>query len=387
LEESGKSRITDTYKRSFQRIERRKKMKRERFWKLLGIFSFILTTTIFFATAAPAEKDKPIHLNFAAIFPPTGSPAQGIEWWVKEVNKRTEEAVNIKVHWGGTLARSMEMAEAVRTGTADIGDTVWSPYFPEKFALHSIGDHPVPFIDKPLASWLAAEEVSKEFPEFEKELAANNMKRLTYWGVGNVHIISRKPIRKMEDLKGLKVRCSGKLHPVQLKAVGAVPIFIPSVEAFDALQKGVIDASTCTGRWAIDYKYFEAAKYFTKIGMGGDPGQGAMINLDVWNKLPQRTQEVLLKLRDEYPIVYEELDYQETEKAYKTFRKTGVQIIDFPRADLETWKKLPQMNTLSTDWIKFVVEKRGLPESRVSEILRRYKELLEKFSKQYPREY
>jgi TRAP-type C4-dicarboxylate transport system substrate-binding protein len=262
------------------------------------------------------------------------------------------------------LKNAPGVSEAVRTGTADLGDTVWAPYNPEKFVLATIGDFPVGFLDTPLAEWLAAERLAKEFPEFDKELAANNMKRLTYYGVANIHLISRKPIRKLEDLKGLKVRCSGKLHPVQLKAIGAVPIFIPSVEAYDGLQKGVIDASTCTARWAVSFKYYETpAKYFIRIGLGGDPGMGVMINSGV--------------------CIYKET----VEKSYKVMKEAGVEFIDFPKADLETWKKLPVLKEQPEKWIDFVVKARGLSRSRVKEILDRYKELVKEFAQKYPRKF
>jgi len=356
---------------------------------LIGSFCLIVALVAAPFGAAYAKSEKKSKLSYAYYGPSVGAPADCFRWWVNELEERTGGLVTAKIYWGGTLARAMEMAEAVRTGTADLGDTVWAPYNPEKFVLATIGDFPVGFLDTPLAEWLAAERLAKEFPEFDKELAANNMKRLTYYGVGNIHLISRKPIRKLEDLKGLKVRCSGKLHPVQLKAVGAVPIFIPSVEAYDGLQKGVIDASTCTARWAVSYKYYETpAKYFIRIGLGGDPGMGVMINSGVWNKLPQSAQQVLLELRQEFPPVYEEAIYKETvEKSYKVLKEAGVEFIDFPKADLETWKKLPVLKEQAEKWMDFVVKARGLSRSRVKEILDRYKELVKEFAQKYPRKF
>jgi len=364
-------------------------MNNKRFLILGGnvFLALALIAVLFSATIARAEK--PIQLNYAFYGTSIGAVAKTINWWTNEVNKRTFGAVEIKVHWGGTLARVMEMVEAVRTGTADIGDSVWTPYFPERFRLMGIGDFPVPFLDKPLAMWLATEQLTKEFPEFEKELEAVNMKRLTYYGNANIQLISRRPVRKLSDLKGLKVRCSGKLHPRLLKAVGAVPIFIPSSEAFDGLQKGVIDATTCTALWALDYKYHEtAAKYFTNVGLGGDPGEGAMMNLDVWNKLPKDVQDVFMRLREEYPRVHEERLYRETrERGYKTLRDAGVEIIDFSKADREIWKSKPVCEKQGKEWVEVVAKARGMSKARVRKILDRYIELNEAFGKIYPREF
>ena len=354
---------------------------------VIGCLLVLFILAILLIETASAQEKKSITLNYAVVFPPTGVYAEGIKWWAGEVNKRTEGSLTIKIHWGGALARSMEMAEAVRTGTADIGDTVWAPYLPEKLPMHIIADYAIPFHRKPLASWLAVEQLAKEFPEFDGELAANNMRRLTYYGVGNPHLITRKEIRTIGDLKGMKIRCSGKIHPNVLKAVGVVPMFIPSAEAYDALHKGVVDGSTCTSQWAVDYKYYEAARYLTKVGLGGDPGMGAMINLDVWKKLPKQIQEVLLKLREEYPIVYAEADYKQTEMSYPILTNAGVKIVDPPASELETWKNLPQVKALPEEWAKFAADKAKVPLSRTNEILKRYGELREKFGKLYPKEW
>jgi len=364
-------------------------MKKKRLLTLFGNACLLLTLIVVLFSAANARAANPIELNYAFYGPSVGGEADTIKWWAKEVNIRTGGAVTIKVHWGGSLARVMEMLEAVKTGTADIGDSVWTPYFPERFRLMGIGDFPVAFLSKPLAMWLSNMQVSKEFPEYEKELKAVNMKRLTYYGDGNINLISRKPIRKLKDFKGLKVRCSGKLHPRLLKAVGAVPIFIPSAEAFDGLQKGVIDATTCTVGWALDYKYIETpAKYFTKIGLGGDPSSGAMMNLDVWNGLPQSVKEVFMRLRDEYPVHHEEGLYHETTgEGFERMKKAGVEIIDFPKADKEIWKSKPVVNQLGKDWIKVVAKERNLSEARVTKILNRYIELNEAYGKIYPRDF
>lgn len=359
-------------------------MKGKKLLTLIGSVCLILVLAampFLAACPAPAEEEPTIELSYAIDEPSVGATAEFINWWADEVNKRTGGAVTIKVYWGGSLATAMEITDAVRTGTVDIGDMVWGPYFPEKFPLREIGDYPIPFLDHPLAFWKASEQLQEEFPEFNEELAANNMKELTYYGVANIHVISRKPLRSLEDFEGLKVRCAGPLHTKLLEAVGAVPMFKPSVEAFDALQKGVMDASTCTARWSVDYHYNEVAKYFTQIGLGGDANMGAMINLDVWNELPESVQQVFMELREEFPAVVEETYYKWTlEDAYPALEEAGVEIIDLPQSDIETWKSLPVCEELRGEWTQLVLEVHPeLSQSRVDEILSRYLELYAQF--------
>jgi TRAP-type C4-dicarboxylate transport system substrate-binding protein len=108
----------------------------------MGAFWLIIGLTVFFSVVADIKPalaaPAPINLSYAWFQPPIGSNADAIKWWVSEVEKRTQGAVTIKVYWAGTLAKTGEIPEAVRKGTADIGDTVWGTAFPEQFGLYSI---------------------------------------------------------------------------------------------------------------------------------------------------------------------------------------------------------------------------------------------------------
>jgi TRAP-type C4-dicarboxylate transport system substrate-binding protein len=319
--------------------------------------------------------------------PPIGSNADAIKWWVSEVEKRTKGAVTIKVYWGGTLAKTMEIPEAVRTGTADMGDTIWGSAFLDKFGLYAIADWPIPFQRKTLAVWLAVEQLGKEFPEFGETDAACNVKRLTLYGPDTIHVVCRKPITRLEDFKGLKMRCSGAQHTTLLKSVGATPSYVPTMQAYDVIQKGVVDGSTSGVFWMRWYKLAEVAKYFTRIPLGGMPSCGAMINLDVWNKLPQSVQQVFNELREEYPFVAGKMGQEESKECYEYMEKMGVKIIDMPAADIETWKNLPEVKKLSEDWISHMVKHSKISESRLREMLKRHIALYEEYSKRYPMEW
>ena len=112
-----------------------------------------------------------------------------------------------------------------------------------------------------------------------------------------------------------------------------------------------------------------------------------MINLDVWNKLPQNVQRVFLELREEYPLFVAKLQQEEAKVCYKYLEEMKVKIIDLPAADIETWKNLPAVKNLSEDWIKHMVKQTKVSEPRLREMLLRYTGLYTEFSKQYPIEW
>jgi len=81
-------------------------------------------------------------------------------------------------------------------------------------------------------------EYQKKFQP--KEL--NEVKVMYLHGHGPGILHSKKPINKLEDVKGMKIRCTGMAAKIA-GALGATPVAMPMGETYDALSRGVVDAS------------------------------------------------------------------------------------------------------------------------------------------------
>ena len=192
--------------------------------------------------ATAAATQKPIELKLATVAPPQGTAEAELKWFASEVEKRTNGAAKIKIGWAGSFAGPKEMPEAIRTGSIDIAHLPWPVFAPSLFPLHTITERVSPFRgSKPLANWMAATQLHKEFPELDAEYAANNMIRMSWRGNGGQNVETKKPVRTLEDIKGLKMAATGAMFPAMLKAVGAVPVFLTVDQVLDNMQKGVID--------------------------------------------------------------------------------------------------------------------------------------------------
>jgi TRAP-type C4-dicarboxylate transport system substrate-binding protein len=353
---------------------------------LLGIV--IISTLIFTGSASSAASAaEVIKLNLAFAGGPQSFSARAHAWWAEEVERRTGGKVKIALHWGGSLASHREMVKLVGSGAIDMGESVWAPYNPQVFPLHTVSDGPVIWSKRPMALLHAGMQLEKEFPEVEAENTKANLKRLTWQGAGISNIIMKnKPVRKLEDLKGLQIRTAGKfLQPPLMKAVGAVPVGIPFPLLYDSLQKGMADGATGTMGLFTGAKLHEICKYQIEIGMGGDPGQGIMMNLDKWNSLPADVQQVMMQLYEkDFPKVFvEKFAVPYYKKSFDIFKEHGVKVIVLPDAEIEKWKALEPLDKHVAPWIKATVKGSGLTESRVREILERYKELADEFEKIY----
>lgn len=106
-------------------------------------------------------------------------------------------------------------------------------------------------------------------------------------------LISKKPIRKIEDFKGMKIRSSGAIAEF-LKDLGAATSLIPGEELYLALQTGVVEAA----HWgaaggALSMKFSEVAKYYIQPNLAMAGTDVIVINKEAFNALPPDLQIIL----------------------------------------------------------------------------------------------
>ena len=102
-----------------------------------------------------------------------------------------------------------------------------------------------------------------------------------------------KPIRTLDDMKGMKIRTPSAAQSAQLEALGAMPIDMPANQIYNTLDRGVVDAAMIPMSAAIDFKLIEVAHYFTlDAPLGRSPFLVAM-NQARYDKLPADVKKVI----------------------------------------------------------------------------------------------
>ena len=114
---------------------------------------------------------------------------------------------------------------------------------------------------------------------------------VSWWGVESV--VSKKPLTKMEDFKGVKFRSPQGMTAEILTKLGASIVVLPGGEVYSALDKGVVDAAD----WATlsmnqRMGFHDVAKYPTKL-FHSMPVQEFSVNMDAWKKLPDDLKALL----------------------------------------------------------------------------------------------
>jgi len=252
-------------------------------------------------TAAGCSKDKPpedqqktIELSYSIFFPASHLQAQTAEAWAREVESRSDGRVKITMFPGGTLTKAPQCYEGVVNGVSDIGMSVFA-YTRGRFPLLEGLDLPLGYPDGVTATRLANEMVKKFEPE---ELSDVHVLYLHAHGPGI--LASTRPVRGVEDLAAMKIRGTG-LSAKIVSSLGAVPISMSQGETYDALQKGVVEATFCPVETLKGWKQGEVIDYVVDTtAIGYTTAMFVVMNKAKWESLPADIRTVLSEVSEEW---------------------------------------------------------------------------------------
>jgi TRAP-type C4-dicarboxylate transport system substrate-binding protein len=305
-------------------------MKRNIFLHLI----VLAMTALFIGSLLPtASIAGPIKLSYANFPPAPTFPCVQMERWKEEVEKRTSGSVAINTYPGGTLLGAKNMMDGVIAGQADIG-CLCMAYQPGRFIVTNATALPMGFPNATVASLTLWDLYRKQKPE---EFA--KVKVLTMFTCAPANIYSKKPVRSLEDLKGLELRASGGVAQY-LKALGAAPVGMPQSETPEALQKGVVQGAVSSLETLMDFKYAELCKYVTMINGPVYPF-AVVMNMEKWNSLPKDVQEVMDGLGTEQAWwTGNYMDKHVDESVEWSKKNHNVEIIKLTQKELARWDKM-----------------------------------------------
>jgi TRAP-type C4-dicarboxylate transport system substrate-binding protein len=260
------------------------------------------------------------ELKLASFVPPTHVIwTDVITPWTREVAKLSNNQLTIRLFPAMQLGgRPPDLYRQVVQGISDITFTL-PGYTSSDFPMMALTE--LPGIAKS-----ADDGTRKLWSRFDKFLARDfkDTKVLMLWNSDTASLMSRsKPIRTLEDLKGMKIRTPSAAQSAQLTALGAIPVDMPANQIYNNLDRGVIDASMIPMSAALDFKLIEVAKYFTvEAPLGRSPFLVAM-NRARYEKLPANLKKVIddttgLKLSLKGAETYDKKNDQALAAAKKT---------------------------------------------------------------------
>jgi len=329
---------------------------------MIGIAAFLVTTGC-------QKKEKTTELTYSIFFPPTHSQCQAAVSWAEEIEKRSDGRIKITIFPGGTLTKANQCYDGVVKGISDIGMSCFA-YTRGRFPVMAAVDLPLGYPDGSVATRVATEFYKKMSP---KEL--DDVKVLYIHAHGPGLLSTKKPVRVLEDIKGMKIRSTG-LSAQIVKTLGGAAVAMPQGDTYEALQKGVVEGTFTPIETLKGWRQAEVIKYTTQCtGVGYTTAMFVVMNPNKWNALPKDLQTIIEEVSEEWVDVHGKTWDRSDDQGREFTLSKGNEIIPLSDEENKRWAEAVQPiieNYIST------TEEKGLPGKKA---VVQVKELINKYSK------
>jgi len=236
--------------------------------------------------------------------------------------ERTNNRVKVEVYPAGQLFKDTDLTKALPTGAVEMALSqagIWAGRVPELLL------PALPFFYQDVSHYHRTldTEAGNMVKQAVEEKA--NVKVLWLADYESEEIMSKMPLRKLEDLKGKRIRCPGEMETELTRSLGAAATFLGIGEVYLALQKGTLEGLMTgpTTMWM--RKYFEVTKHVT-LGYFSYGTYVNMITRKAWDGLPKDVQAILVETGKEAQDWERKAAEKAQGEALENLKKQGVDI-------------------------------------------------------------
>ncbi len=294
-----------------------------------------LGLTLVAGTAQAADK-----MRISLQLPLKSHLGQNLLVFEKEVETRTNGAIDVEIYDSAQLYKDKEVPAAVGSGAIEAGVASLTRY---------VGDAPVvdvfymPFLLNSEAKVRAAvAEGSVVRTTIEKEVAKTGGQILYWQAYGGAVLLSKGgPIRTPADMKGKKARVFGKTLGDFVTAAGGAPTLISGSEQYLAYQRGTVDIGMTGVSGVKSRKLWEVMDTIT-VTNHADIEFVVVVNTDWWNGL---SSEIQGHIRAAANVAQESVRDAMTQieaDAYAAAKANGMTVVELTDQELEAWKAVSQ---------------------------------------------
>jgi len=329
---------------------------------LLVFLAITLAASLVIFGACPTQPPaETIELTYGQTEGAEHTFSQADQLWIDKIEKDTKGRVNITPYWGATLVSRNENTAELIAGVADLAYLSPRTGFP--IMLGTLG---YPF---GVADWQTDvaiyDKLFEKFPEIDAEWS--DLKIMSKSVASNYQLISTKPVRTLDDCKGMIIKATGMYIDAAL-ALGADSFYVAMGETYTALQKGTIDACFAPYDTLKSFSFYEVAKYVTVLDLQSAVRPSRGMNWNSFNGLPTSIQNTFDKSiafwSEEDNIARERVN----QEGIAIAKANGVEFITLSAADLAELYKI--MDTVCRSEAA-KLDAAGLPGTDIYKELRR----------------
>lgn len=271
-----------------------------------------------------------VQWTMDTLFEPSNFSAAAAGEFAERVRAETDGAVDITVHFGGSLGfRGPDHLAAVRDGLVHVADIQMNQQVGEG-ALWGIES--LPFLATGYEDLATLRTFTR--PVFER-MAEEANQRILYilpWPPQNL-FVSRPVGNDLAEFRQVTIRTIDRNASEFFSSLGAKTVQMPWGELLPALASGAVSGVATSSTGAVQGSFWEFMKYYVELQWQMN-SQMVSVNADVWNELDTATQETILGIAAEIEAKYLAASKDEDSKNIALLNGNGMETI-VPSADVK----------------------------------------------------
>lgn len=342
-------------------------MRRRKFLELTAFSVGGAVTLTSLPMRALAQKAG-FNMKFDTYIAQSAAPSQLDNWYLDEVVRRANGAIKIRKYWAQSLLKVGEHLPAIRDGVSEI--SLISPGYYQAQLPVTRGLEWYYRMERADALQLVCRDVYQNFQPLRQEWEERHRAKVLYWtNWYYAPMVTREPLRSIEDLKGKRIRGYGIATDV-IERLGGVAIPMAAPEVYTALERGVLDGVYGFDYvTAIGYKLHEIAPHITDIGDGPHAPAATVMSMRTWQSLPDELKAIFDEVSDEvYRSRYREIYQDAARRSVQLAMKEGAKFATWSAADQERARNLVQPKQVE-NWISTIAKPAGIDGEAMQKVV------------------
>lgn len=245
-----------------------------------------------------------ITLSYSDLTSATSGAGESVQGWIDSLEADSGGNVIVEPYWSSSLLTSDDALSGTGSGVSDITYTVVT-YQPQALPvtnwMNEQGSLPLDSYPQNQLQTVGVMNEMFNTADVAGEFESQGVKFLASTSVaGKYDLLCNKELTDQSDLHGIRVRAPGPVWAAEAEALGMTVVNVAQGEAYEALQRGLIDCQIGAPFMYEDYGLNEVAKHYYPAGFSANMGLVLLMNLDRWNSLSPETQALLQDSMHEY---------------------------------------------------------------------------------------
>ena len=296
-----------------------------------GLIFTLSATLLLMVLSATVDA---VTLKIATLAPDGTSWMKQMRKGAAEISERTDGRVKIKLYPGGVMGNTHTVLQKMRVGQlqgAAFTGASLSQVHPDA-QLYSL---PMVF-----RSYDEVEYVRQRMDDtLIKGLADKGMVVLGISNGGFAYIMCKKPLRRLDDLKGQKVWLpeGDILTEAILESAGVTPIPLPVADVYTGLQTGLLDTVAGVPTGIVAFQWYTSVTYLTDIPLMFLTGMFA-VDSKAFKRIKPGDQKIVREVMDRIFKDLDEVNRADNESAKTALQSQGIEFVHPNKDERDNWE-------------------------------------------------